>query len=128
METKEKALLEGIRTIYNKLEQNIHGEYRNLTKIGDPGFCYHTHAQELFYKVLELYNTYHPEYLSLSEIGDLKHTMDKEVALVEYDYQESIKPRVSHKKKNEVCNAISEANQHIKRDLFRLFQQLEELQ
>ena len=90
METKEKALLEGIRTIYNKLEQNIHGEYRNLTKIGDPGFCYHTHAQELFYKVLELYNTYH--------------------------------------KKNEVCNAISEANQHIKRDLFRLFQQLEELQ
>lgn len=128
METKGKALLEEIRTIYNKLEQNIHREYRNLTKIGDPGFCYHSHAQELLDKVIELYNMYHPEYLSLSEIRDFKHTMDKEVALVEYDYQESIKPRVSHKKKNEVCNAISEANQHIKRDLFRLFQQLEELQ
>lgn len=128
METKERALLEEIRAIYNKLEHNIHGEYRNLTKIGVPGFCYHIHAQELLNKVLELYSTYHPEYLNHSEIGDFMHTIDKEVAFVEYNYQESIKSGVSHKKKNGVCNAIIKANEQIKLDLFRLFQKLEELQ
>ena len=128
MDTKEEALLEEIRAINNKLEQNIHGEYRNQTKIGEPGFSYYIHAQELLNKVLELYNTYHPEYLNQSEIGDFMHTMDKEVAFVEYDYQESIKSRVSRKKKNEVCNAIIKANKQIKLDLFRLFQKMEELQ
>ncbi|MBW9204043.1 hypothetical protein EVD33_14145 [Bacteroidales bacterium SW292] len=110
------------------MEQNIHGEYRNLTKIGGPGFCYHSYAQELLNKVFELYNTYHPEYLILSEIGDFMHTMDKEVAFVEYAYQESIKPRSSQKMKNEVCNAIIKANKQIKLDLFRLFPKMKELQ
>lgn len=128
MNTSIKALLEEIRAIYNKLEQNTRGEYRGITKIGEPGFCYSTHVQELFKKVLELYRIYHPEYLSQSEIGDLMHTIDKEVAFVEYAYQESIKPRASQKKKKEVCNAIIKANKQIKLDLFRLFQEMEESQ
>ena len=127
MDTNEMGLLEEIRSIYNKLAQNIHGEYRGMTKIGEPGFCYNTHAQELLKKVLELHHTYHPEYLSQQEIGDLMHTIDKEVAFVEYAYQDSIKPRVSKKMKNEVCNAIIKANKQIKLDLFRLFQKMEEL-
>lgn len=128
MDTTLKALLEEIKATYNKLEQSVRGEYRGMTKIGEPGSCYNTHAQELFKKVLELQHTYHPEYLSQSEIRDFMHTMDKEVAYVEYAYQKSIKPKVSQKMKNEVCNAIINANKQIKLDLFRLFQKMEELQ
>lgn len=128
MDAKETTLLKEIRTIYDKLEQNVYGEYRGSIKIGEPGFCYDIHAKELSNKVLELYNTFQPEYLSLSEIGDFMHTMDKEVAFVVYDYQESIKPRVSQKKKNEVCKAINKANEQIKLDLFRLFRKIDELQ
>lgn len=128
MDAKEKALLKEIRVIYDKLEQNANGEYRGTIKIGEPGFCYENHAKELSNKVLELYNTFRPEYLNLSEIGDFMHTMDKEVAFVVYDYQEFIKSGVSRKKRNEVCNAINKANKQIKLDLFRLFREIDELQ
>lgn len=131
MDAKMKALLEDIRATYDKLERNIYGEYRDIActvRIGEPGFCYRIHAQELLSQVLELYNTYHPEYLSQSEIRDFMYTIDKEAAFVEYAYQESIKHRASQRMKNEVCNAIIKANKQIKLDLFRLFQKMEELQ
>ncbi len=128
MEATIKTLLEEIKAIYEKLEQNIWGEYRGMKKIGEPGSFYNIHAQEFCQKVLELYRSYHPEYLSQLEIGNLLHTMNKEVALVEYAYQESIKHKNSFKKKNEVCNVIIKANKQIKSDLFGLFQILEKLQ
>lgn len=121
-------LLRDIKAAYTKLEQNYYGEFRGGTQIGEPGFCYTIHAQELYDKVLDLYHSYHPEFLNLSEIGDFKHTLVKEVAMVEYCYQESIKPKASQKKKDEVLSAINKANKQIKLDLFGLFKILEELQ
>ena len=131
MDAQMKELLEKIKATYDKLERNIHGEYIGInktTKIGEPGCHYTIHAQELSQQIHELYDTYHPDFLSQLEIGNFMHTLDKEVAYVEDDYQESLKHKDSQKKKDKVCKSIKEANQQIRLDLWRLFQILDELQ
>lgn len=127
MDTQEQVLLKEIKSLYDKLEQNVRGEYRGGCKIGEPGFCYQLHANELFGKVSALYRDFHPDYLDEQDVWSLKHTLDKEVAFVESYYQEAIKPKSSLKKKKEVCGAIDRANGQIKLDLFRLFREIEKL-
>lgn len=120
MNTEEQTLLKDIKTLYEKLLRNIYEERK-------PGFSYEIHAEQLFQKVLKLYNDFHPEYLSEHDVRDLMHTIDKEVAYVEMDYQLAIKPRATKKLKEKVCADINKANNQIKLDLFRLFEKIKEM-
>lgn len=72
-------------------------------------------------------NAFLPTYLNGSEINDLAHTLDKEVAYVGYRYLESLKPKASKKMKQEVCDAIKIANDQIRLDLLGLFTDIDEL-
>lgn len=121
---QEQALLKEIKSLYDKLEQNVYGEYRGGCKIGEPGFSYQIYANELFKKVSELHKSFHPDYLDKSDIMALMHTIDKEVASVESYYQETLKSKSSLRKRNEVCGTINKANKQIKLDLFRLFREI----
>lgn len=40
MDIQEQTLLKEIKSLYEKLEQNVRGEYRGSCKIGEPGFSY----------------------------------------------------------------------------------------
>ena len=127
MDIQEQTLLKEIKSLYEKLEQNVRGEYRGSCKIGEPGFSYQIYANELLKKVSELHENFHPDYLDKSDISALMHTIDKEVAFVEYHYQEILKPNASRKKIDGVCAAIHKANKQIKLDLFGLFREIEKL-
>lgn len=127
MEPQEQALLKEIKALYNQLVQNVYGEYRAAIKIGNPGISYGIYANRLFQKVKELYDTFHPEYLTKLDIISLKHTLDKEVADVDYYYSKALPPRTSRKQKAKVCDAIYKANKQIRLDLFLLFKKIDEL-
>lgn len=128
MDNQEIELLKEIKSVYDSLLRNIDGEYRGICKIGESGFCYEIHANQLLQKVVELQNTFHPSYLNGSEISDLAHTVDKEVAYVEYRYQKALDSKASRKTKQEVCNAIKKANDQIRLDLFGLLKHIDELE
>lgn len=127
MEPQEQALLKEIKALYNQLVQNVYGEYRAGIKIGNPGFSYGIYANRLFQKVKELYDTFHPEYLTELDVINLKHTLDKEVADIDYCYSDALPPRTSRKQKAKVCDAIYKANKQIRLDLFLLFKKIDEL-
>lgn len=128
MELQEQSLLEEIKDLYHKLEDNVYGVYMGITKIGEPGFGYEGHVNELFKKVHKLYIDFHPDYLSEFDVKALMHTIDKEVKDVEYYYQTALKPKASRKQKEKVCAAIHKANEHIKLDLLSLFAKIDDLQ
>lgn len=124
-----KAGLEKIDKLHKALleEPNGHYDYRLNINIEPNGYRYKRLANELFQLVEELQN----DFTLIDYLPDrmhLFHTIDKEVNLVEAVQQTiSGKCKVSNKAKQNLVDCMCDANDHINRDCYALFNYIDEL-
>ena len=118
MNEEEKRLL----LVIDNLQTQLLEEGNNCN-----GYAYRRIAHLLFDKVLELFNKFSPNYLTISNIERLGQTVSEEGERIVAKYEEVRKPNSSQVRKIELMSKINSANSTISMDIFSVFQKINEI-
>ncbi|WP_159520753.1 hypothetical protein [Sunxiuqinia indica] len=127
MTEEEKKVLLDIGSLYKELLNEPYGKWNGRHKEEPSAYSYCRNAESLKNQVYELFNTFHPDYLSENQLGDFSHTCDKEVKNVEHIYERAIKRNAAKMRHTEFLQAIHNANKQIKSDLYSVFSKIKEI-
>jgi hypothetical protein len=127
MKDEEKNILLEIDKLYMELLQAPSGDWNGSYMMKPSGYGFTRIAQKLNDKVLELFNEFNPDYLTMHHVDALDHTCHKEVSYVEYHYDLSIKKNAAKKRHTEFIESMYTAIRQIDLDIFSLLLKIKEI-
>lgn len=125
METELK-LLQQIDQLHQWLTQEPNGRFEHGQLWQPDGYAYARKAKELFNLVRQLRDTYHPDYVDITD-QDINDILRDEVWLVESSYPRTQKTEVPQKNKDTFERFLYNANNVIDRHLYTLFVHIAEI-
>lgn len=129
MEEKEKKILMEINSLHEKLLNEPYGDnVRGAHGMLPPNaHSYAKYAKDIRDKVFELYNTFHPEYISFNDIQDLDDTCNKEVQHVIIKGNEARKRNAARIRQDEFISEMEYATNQIEIAISSVFYQIKQL-
>lgn len=123
---EEKEYLQKIDELHQWLKEEPIGRIVN-GRFQAPcgGYIYANKARELFSLALQLRDTYHPDYIGITE-HEIEDILGDEIKLVESSYKKTLKSKVSKKDKEFYETCLYGANSVIDRSLYTLFEYIKD--
>lgn len=122
----ELELLQQIDLLHQWLQQEPNGRFEHGQLLQPDGYAYARKAKELFNLVRQLRDTYHPDYVDITD-HDINDILRDEVWLVESSYPRTQNTKVQQKDKDTFERSLYDANNVIDRHLYTLFAHIGEL-